>query len=204
MNKIIRSIVLLGCMAILAGCGSTLKVTELDEKSGYFPASQKIPHDGVVVYTQYNAEKYSPMLYVKTDEKDKKYNAFFIDSFTRTRKFKKVVGKSELEEYVFKNNLAGKVTSVSDVIGLHNLQKEIGNFLVVEPYVEWKGGYNFEAEFKVLDPADGKVVFHVRNKAFNWDGLDQPLFFPMFNAFMDWIEGKTIPTEAPTEPVAEK
>jgi len=203
MNKLLANLAVLISLLTLSGCGSTLKVAEIDSKTGYFATTHKVSHGGIVVNTKYNENKYSPMLYVKTDEKGKQYNTFFIDTFTKTKKFNKVVGKADLEKLVFEKGLASKVTSVSDVIGLHSLHKEIGDFLVVEPYVEWKGGYNFEAELKALDPESGKVVYHVKNKAFNWDGLDQPLFFPMFNAFLDWTEGRTTQTEPKPEEKAE-
>jgi hypothetical protein len=40
---------------------------------------------------------------------------------------------------------------------------------------------------KVLDPATGDTVFHAHNEAIAGH-LDQSLFYPLFNAFVDWTE----------------
>jgi len=40
---------------------------------------------------------------------------------------------------------------------------------------------------KVLDPLTGDTVFHAHNEAIAGH-LDQSLFYPLFNAFIDWIE----------------
>ena len=100
-----------------------------------------------------------------------------------------------MEQMVFSKNLSDEVSSVSDRIGLHNLQKHIGNFLIIEPYVEWKGGYSFFSSLKAFDAHTGEIVLHLENTAFNWSGLDQPLFFPLLNGLVQWIENQPIPEE---------
>ena len=37
-------------------------------------------------------------------------------------------------------------------------------------------------------------MFLVEQTAFNWAGLDDPLFFPLFNAFLEWTKGEKIRT----------
>jgi len=46
---------------------------------------------------------------------------------------------------------------VSDLVGLNNLSKEIGPFLIVEPNAVFKGGYNFEGTLKAIDASTGKT-----------------------------------------------
>ena len=82
--------------------------------------------------------------------------------------FTTVNAKSDFEKMIIERQLTDTVSNVSDLIGLHNLAKQIGPFLVVEPYVEWKGGYNFVASLKAIDPGTGETVLHLEQKAFNW------------------------------------
>lgn len=188
------SLALVSALLLLGGCSTTLKPTTLDPKTGYFPTTSKLPPDGVKEQKPYDAARYTKMLYVKTDEKNNEYNTFFLNSFKNMNTFEKVADKKDLEALVIEKQLTDKVSNVSDMIGLNNLQKQIGPFLVVEPYVEWKGGYNFEASLKAIDPETGATALHLHNTAFNWSGLDGPLFFPLMNGFMEWTQGKTIST----------
>ncbi|PSV27365.1 hypothetical protein C9J44_15970 [Photobacterium sp. GB-27] len=179
---------------LLSGCSTTLKPTTVGSTTGEFKTNHKISYGGVKLNEDYK-EEYSKLVFIKTDEKSKKYNEFFLKSVENTKKFEKVVDVKGMEMIVFEKDLTDKVSSVSDLIGLHNLQKHIGNFLIIEPYVEWKGGYNYVASIKAIDAKSAKEVLHLENSAFNWDGLDQPLFFPLFNGLIQWVEGREINQE---------
>ncbi len=178
---------------LLSACATTLKTIELDDKTGRYTTKSLIPSNGVLVNTPFK-NTYRPVVYVKTHDKHKVYNKFVFNSFKNMGVFGKVLSKKDLEKYVFENKLTSKVPSVSDSIGLHNLTKHMGNFLIVHFEIQFKGGYNFEADIIARDPVSNKIVFHVRNSAFNWSGLDQPLFYPLFNAFIEWSQGKQIST----------
>lgn len=194
MKTYIKALTLLSCALFFTGCATTLKPTQLDE-TGYFDTDTKLKPDGLEIVEEFKPE-YSTLLYVKTDDRNEKYNTFFLESFKNMDTFKNVLAKGELESLVLEKNLAGKVSNISDKIGLHSLSKEMGPFLVVEPYVEWKGGYNFIANLKAIDPTTGKEVLVLNNEAFNWSGLDQPLFYPLFNAFLEWSRNDEITTKA--------
>jgi hypothetical protein len=74
-----------------------------------------------------------------------------------------------------------------------NLSKNVGKFLICESNVEYKGGYDFSFEYKVIDPTNAEVLLHIKHNAFNWGGLDRPLFNPVFNKYIDWMnENKKI------------
>jgi hypothetical protein len=193
MRRLITGFLAVLTIVLLASsCSSTLKAKKLDD-SGYFPTSTKITQEDIKVQEPFNA-KFLPLLYVKTDEKHIKYNDFFLQSFKNMNVFETVLDKESVENLVIEKELTDKVTSVSDKIGLYHLQTHIGAFLVVEPYFVWEGGYNYSADLKAFDPENGEVVFHVTNQAFNWAGLDKPLFYPLFNAFLDWTQNRPIST----------
>jgi hypothetical protein len=131
---------------------------------------------------------------VKIDESNERFNTFFIEMFRNMNEFESVMDKSGLETLVLENGFAGEVQSVSDRVGLNSLENKIGPFLVVEPHAEWEGSYVYSATLTAFDPSSGKNVLELRNRAFNWSGLDRPLFHPLFNAFLDWVRGDEIQT----------
>jgi len=181
------------CLA-LSACSSTLKPANLDIKTGSFQTQSKISKDGIQKETPFD-DKYLSLLYVKTDGKNERFNDFFITTFKNMNRFKNVYDKSDLEKLVIQRGLTGRVQNVSDLIGLKNLSDEIGPLLVVEPTVEFLGAYTFTASFKVTNAQTGEDVLVVKNKAINWGGLDQPLFYPLFNAFLAWTNHQPIATE---------
>jgi hypothetical protein len=187
------SVALLAASLLASGCSSTLKATTLDA-SGRFPTGTLLDPSGVKVNKPFN-DKFKPMLYVKIDDsKVSEYRDFFVSSFANTGIFGKVQRKEQLEQMVIERNLSTQVSNISDLIGLNNLARQIGPFLVVEPSVEWKGGYDYVASVKAVDPENGETVLHLEQKAFNWAGLDKPLFYPLFNGFVEWAKGQTIQT----------
>lgn len=189
-------LVLIPLILLLGACSTTLKPTALGE-TGYFDTNTKLASDGIKTEEPFKPE-YKKMIYVKTDEKNEQFNTFYLETFKNMNEFESVLNKEEMEALVFNKGLASKVSSVSDKIGLHNLHKEIGSFLVVEPYAEWKGGYDYIANLKAYDPETGKDVLVIENEAFNWAGLDKPLFYPLFNAFLEWVRGEKIQTKQAT------
>lgn len=191
MRGIVLTLVL--ASAILSGCSSTLKTRDIDA-TGRFPTDTVLADGGVKAAKPFQA-KYKALAYIKTDgNKNTEYNDFFVKTFTKTGAFSKTATKGDLETLVIEWKLADKVGNISDLIGLNQLQKQIGPFLVVEPHVEWRGGYNFYANLKAIDPETGETVLHIEQTAFNWSGLDDPLFFPLFNAFLQWTKGEKIAT----------
>lgn len=170
---------------IITGCGTTLKATQ-PEADGYYKTDKKLEENNILVAKNVQLTKYEEMFYAQVDENNEQFQDFFKSSIENAKLFDRIVIKSDMEQIVLNKGLADKITSVSDLIGLHHAQKNLGDFLVGNLSTKWEGGYDFTAELKVIDPSDGEVVFHATNKAFNWDGLDKPLFFPLFNAFIEW------------------
>ncbi len=183
---------LLAFTLVATSCSTTLKPRTLDS-TGRFPTETKISAEGLKVVTPF-LDKYKALAYIKTDAKGKQYNDFFVESFKSMGTFTKVVQKEDLESLVVEKKLMDKVTNISDLIGLNQLQKQIGPFLVIEPYAEFKGRFQFFAHLKAIDPESGQTVLLLEQTAVNWSGLDDPLFFPLLNAFLQWSKGESIST----------
>jgi hypothetical protein len=175
-----------------------LKPTTLNAQTGLFPTSSVVAADEVTLQEPFKPE-YGALLYVKTDVTSEQYNEFFMKSFKQVRPYQSVLDKAGMEALVISRGLTDRVTGISDLVGLNRLAKEIGPFLVIEPTVEWLGGYDFICTFKVTNAATGAQVLVIKRKVFNWAGLDAPLFYPMMNAFVEWSAGRPI-TTGPARP----
>ena len=187
---------LLTMVMFLTGCSTTLKPRPLDA-TGKFATPTRISAGGIKTVKPFQ-EKYKTLVYVKFDGSvSTKFNDFWVESFKNMGVFAKVARKSDLESLVIERKLTDKVTGVSDLIGLHQLQQQIGLFLIVEPDAEWKEGYDYIASLKAVDPETGETVLYLEQNAFNWSGLDDPLFFPLLNAFLQWSKGESISTASP-------
>jgi hypothetical protein len=185
---------------LLAGCNTTLHIEKPDPTSGLYatdtvlkPADVKVAEKFDPIYTQ--------MVYLKVDAEtpNPQFVDFFVAALKDMRIFKKVTTKDDLEAIVIERNLGGKVPSVSDLVGLNNLSKEIGPFLIVEPNAVFKGGYNFEGTLRAIDASTGKTVLLIKMNAFNMAGLDNPLFHPMLNGFINWTRNRPIAPVMPQQ-----
>lgn len=174
----------------LTGCNTTLNTVKPDAATGYYATQSKLQPADVRVSEKFDP-KYTEMLYVKinTENPNQRFVDFFVNGFTNMGVFKKVVTKDDLQSMVIERNLGSKVSNVSDLVALNNLSKEIGPFLIVEPNAYFKGGYRFNGVLKATDASTGKTVLLIENSAINMAGLDDPLFHPMLNGFINWTRG---------------
>ncbi|UZN50956.1 hypothetical protein KZ686_21430 [Cupriavidus cauae] len=194
--------------ALLAGCNTTLQIKKPDAATGMYATTTALKAEEVRVEEKFDPA-YKKMLYLKinADTPNQRFVEFFESAFKDMHTFDKVVTKSDLEKIIIERDLGGKVPSVSDLVGLNTLSKEIGPFLIVEPNAIFKGGYRFDGTLKAIDARTGKTVLQIENSAFNMAGLDDPLFHPMLNGFINWtrnqpVAAKTAETTQGSNPVA--
>jgi hypothetical protein len=173
---------------VLFSCSSTLKVNAPDPKTGYLPTDSKVDKSEVLVDKPIDLSKYNNFLYIRKSKVNMdKYETYIIGDLKNIGGFDKFYTETELEQYVIQNHLTDKVTSISDNIGLNNLQKQVGNFLVCETTAQNLGGYNYLFDFKITNPANAEVLLEIKHKGFNFSGLDRPLFNPVFNYYIEWM-----------------
>lgn len=171
----------------LSGCSSTLKATQLNT-AGRFGTGSQLTADGIIVNAAYDPKRYKKMVVVLPFTENKTINDFYHQSIINSKKFDQVLDTAGVEKMVISQKIGG-VTDASSVLSLNQLTKTTGPFLIVKPYAEHKGGYEFIAALEAIDSETATTVFRAEKKAFNWAGLDKPLFYPIFNAFMDWVDG---------------
>jgi hypothetical protein len=178
---------------LLAGCNTTLHVEKPDSASGLYATHTVLKPADVRVEEKFDPA-YTDMIYLKINAEtpNPRFVDFFMSALKEMHTFKKIVTKDDLQQIVIERNLGSKVPSVSDLVGLNNLSKEIGPFLIVEPNAIFKGGYNFEGTLKAIDASTGKTVLLIDMTAFNMAGLDDPLFHPMLNGFINWTRNQPV------------
>jgi len=183
-----QKFVLIGLILTLYSCSPTLKIKQLNAKTGKLPTETILNQNEILVEKSINLKEYSKFLFVKKSGLNmEKYEKYIFGTLQNIGGFENYYLQNDLEKYIIQNNLTDKVTSISDNIGLLNLSKNVGKFLICESNVEYSGGYDFVFEYKVINPTNAEILLHIKHKAFNWGGLDRPLFNPVFNKYIDWI-----------------
>lgn len=183
---------------LLAGCNGTLHIEKPDPTSGLYETQAVLKPSDVRAEEKFDPA-YTQMVYLKIDAEspNPQFVDFFVSALKDMHVFKKVATKDDLEALVIQRNLGSKVTSVSDLVGLNNLSKEIGPFLIVDANAVFKGGYNWEGTLKAIDASTGKTVLWIKMSAFNLAGLDGPLFHPMLNGFINWTRNQPVAPATP-------
>ena len=202
---IIAALAALAVAGALGGCSSTLKAVPLNA-TGRFDTTARMTAAEITVKRPFDKAKDGKMAYVDTKSASTLGAAapaiqrFFYDSLVNSKTFETVYDSEGLQKMLIGRGLAD---FNDNLVGLHKLAGQIGHFLIIEPSVEWKGGYDYEATLKVTDASTADTVFVAHRKAFNWAGLDKPLFYPMFNALIDWTQG-IAPPPAPAPAPAKR
>jgi hypothetical protein len=179
-------IALIAVLLLLSACSSTMKAVKPDA-TGAFPTKDQLKPAEVLVNERFDLSPYRRLVYVQVGEKSEVYETFIVDSIRNMDYFEKVLTKTGFEQELISSGKSDNVSNISDLIGLRGASKAYGPFLVVSTDVEWLGGYDFTASIKAIDPVTGRTLYHAKRKAFNWAGLDKPLFYPLFNGFLGWV-----------------
>lgn len=185
-----RKIITFLTIAIFSySCSTTLKVKQLNEKTGQLPTDTKLTPEEILVNKNIDLKNYNQFLYVKNSGVNmEKYDNYVVETLRNIGGFQQIYTQSELEQFIIQNNLTDKITNISDNIGLLNLQKQVGNFLICESSPEFLGGYSYAFKFKIINPETAETLLEIKHKAINWGGVDRPLFNPVFNYYINWIK----------------
>jgi len=172
---------------LFSSCSSTLKVHELNEK-GKLPTDTQVTSSEILIDKPLKIDTSFHLLFIKNLNGMNRYSQYIVGTLKNISGFQEVKTSEEMEQYVIKNNLADKVTNISDNVGLYRLEREIGNFLICETSAEQVDRYGYKFHFKIINAASSEIVLDVYHYAFNWAGLDRPLFNPVFNYYIDWLK----------------
>lgn len=190
MKKLVSCLLAIAVMGSISACSSTLTATNLNDQ-GRFDANTQVDPEDVQITKPFKSE-WGKMVVVADFTESNGMNDFNYQMIQNLGKFETVYDKDKLEQYVLSNRIDG-VTDTTSILSLNKLAEREGPFLLIRPYAEHRGGYDFSGALEAVDVQTGDAVFRVDKGAFNWAGLDKPLFYPIYNALMDWVEGKTEP-----------
>lgn len=196
-QTMIRRLITIVLFIGLAGCGATFKPVKPDATTGLFPTTVGIAPSDIEVAERFDPA-YRRMLFinVKSNWGYLETIDYFQTSIEHLGTFEQLLTRKDIDQKIIAWQLQDKVSDVSNLLGLNLLSKQIGNFLILDVGNWWKGGYHYEGSLQALDARTGKTVFKTKLQAFNWDGLDEPLFRPLLNAFVLWTRN-ALPVSQP-------
>jgi hypothetical protein len=210
MRKVRKTIklvlILTGCLLALltSACNKSYQVIPVDPQTGYF--SNKKPDPAEILKNQplSGIDEYKIIYLRGLNACDNHFCLNYVRSMiANVNQFETIFTKTELEQFIIKNGLSNSITNISDLVGLNQLSQKIGKFLVVDASIEYIEQFALhQFELKVSNPIDGEMYFNTYQAEKNWAGLDEPVFYPVFNAFIDWI--KISKQAAPSKAAAHK
>ena len=173
----IRNLGALFVVLALGAC-SSMKVAEVDSKSGYFPGSTKAT---VLTNKAVDLDSRKALLLIPNGD-------FIKGQMANIKYFGEIITFDDLEKRIVQGNLGDKVPSVRDRIGISNAAKYYKSFLWFR--IERLGeGTNQRARFILTDPLTQEDYFVAETKLdFIWTGVnDQNNWYPMFNSLIDYV-----------------
>jgi hypothetical protein len=179
--QIRRLIPLLAC-ALLAACGTQLKVAEVDQSTGMIKSEKGTVTQATVVTAKATSlAKFGGTAFISNG------GEYGVNQLKATKLFTQVLNFDDLQKLIVSQNLQDKVSSVSEPIGLSRLAKVYKPFL----WVTFKRINKENKPFLQLiatNPENLDELFVAEvHLDFIWAGVnDQNSRYPLFNAFIDW------------------
>lgn len=188
-NFFVTGIILFSACLLFVGCSSTLQVAQVNPQTGLLPTGSYVGPDEIKVKEPIDVTTQLKLLFVKISEDQKAIGDFIKNSIANLNCFESVKDKSGLQGVIIEKGLSSKYSGkdVNDLLILNELTNDLGKFLVLDWTLTFLGGFEYKFEMKVIDPTNMKLMFHLDRQVTNWAGLDEPLFYPSFNALKIWI-----------------
>jgi hypothetical protein len=177
-SKMIKNLLFIAVSIFLFAC-SSMKVAELDPKTGRFPTSVKAT---VVKSEKVDLDSMKALLLLPDQD-------FVKGQISNIKYFDQTITIDDLETLIIKNNLTDKVPSVKDKIGINKAYKAYKPFLWLRFDTRVEGAKTYGQLF-LTNPETLEDIFIVE-KYFDyaWAGVnDQNTWYPMFNAIVDYID----------------
>lgn len=173
-----KILLIIFALLFLNACTS-MKVAEVDAKTGYFPTSKKAT---VTKTIPIDLDKYRSLILVPKPD-------FIEGQIKNMGYFSEVMSFETLEKNIVTSNLTDKVPSVRDRIGINNAAKYYRNFLWFRVQ-DTGSGNDRHVQFVLTDPLTMEDYFIADTHLdYVWTGVnDQSNWYPMFNALIDYIK----------------
>src|SRR5690554_4478599 len=184
LNEIVRRKIVFRSLAVvfvllMSGC-STLKVIEVDEKTGYFPGTKLDAK--VVKSVDVDLDSVNDLVLVP--------NGNFTSNMVKNiGYFDEVITFEDLEKIIIMNDLTEEVSSITDRIGINKAAKAYKNFLWIRWDIRNEGTKEYQ-QLILTDPITLEDLFIAETYLdYVWAGVtDQYNWYPMMNALIDYIK----------------
>ena len=178
------AILVLASSAFLSGCGTQMKVAQVDSTTGLLKSERgEIEKATVVTEKSTSFAKFNRIAFT-TGGGD-----FGVNQLKATGLFDQVLNFDEMQKLIVANGLQDQVSSIGEPIGLNRLAKAYKPFLWVNMKRITKDGGQY---FQIIatDPRTLEDLFLAEVKLdLVWKGVnDQNARYPLFNAFIAWAK----------------
>ncbi len=166
----------------LVGCGTQLKVAEVDQRTGMLQSERgEVTQATVVTAKAASLARFGGTAFISNG------GEYGVNQLKATKLFAEVLNFDDLQKLVVSNNLQEKVPSISEPIGLSRLAK------VYKPFL-WLNFKRISKENKpylqliATNPENLEELFVAEvHLDFLWAGVrDQNSRYPLFNALIEW------------------
>jgi len=166
-------------LALVASACTSMKVTQVDDKTGHFKANVTAT---VLVSKPIDLDSRKALLLIPNDD-------FVKGQVASIKYFEETMTFDELEKRIVQSGLSDKVPTVHDRIGVNNAAKNYKDFLWLR-YARKGSGQFKQAQFILTDPVTMEDYFVTQTTLdYLWAGVnDQNNWYPMFNALIDYIK----------------
>lgn len=194
-NKMRNTLLLASFLLVLSSCSDRLLTPALEPSTGKLPVKSTLKPYAVLTEKTINLNEYSQFLVVRPNGNLMKgvsdsdnYSKYLLESLILIGGFENYYDTRGLESYVIEKNLTEEVSDISNNIGLFKLGKHVGKFLLCEAEITYEGSFVSSLDYKVSNPANNEVLFHLKHFGYGGNGLERTLFNPVLNRFSDWVK----------------
>lgn len=168
---------------LLAGCGTQMKVGQIDETTGLIKTDVgTVTKATVVTAKKVPSDQFRSLAFISGG------GEYGVEQLKAIKYFNQVVNYDGLQKIVIANNLQEKVPSLNEPIGLNKLYRAYKPFL----WIHFKRTQNGNKPFLQIiatnpETMDDVFVSEV-HLDFIWAGVnDQNARYPLFNALVEWL-----------------
>jgi len=169
--------------SFVAGCGTQMKVASIDEKTGLLKSDVgQISKAIVVTAKKMSLAPFKGMAFVSGG------GEFGVDQLKAVKYFDQVMNYDDLQKLVIANNLQDKVPSLNEPIGLNKLYRSYKPFLWINFKRIQKENKTYLQLIATNPDTLAEVFVSEVFLDFMWAGVnDQNSRYPLFNAFIEWL-----------------
>ena len=184
--KIVKIFMLCFVFSIgLGGC-AVYKIPTQNPKNGNIETYSTISGNSVIANRPYKSIERVKFVVLRVKDNDR-YNSF-MRAMLKNIGFAKVLSEDEFEDLVTENKLGGNFDSIYDLESLHEIYKELGEYLVITTSLNrWTDSW-WKNEILIVDPEKPEILAKVLVQKINWLNMDKEFNYPAVNFINDWYK----------------